>query len=147
MTISIRPLEPGDRERWQQLYAGYGDFYRKPLSDEKADLVFGWLLDPAHESNALVAFDDDRLVAIGHYREFSRPLAGGRGIYLDDLFTDPDARGAGAGTAIIEALKVIAQERGLGLLRWITAADNHTAQHIYDKLATRTQWVTYDLEL
>lgn len=147
MTVSVRALEHGDRERWQQLYAGYGDFYEKPLSDEKADLVFSWLLDPDHESHALVAFDDDRLVGIGHYREFSRPLAGGRGLYLDDLFVEPDARGAGAATAIIEALRLIAIERGLGIVRWITASDNTRAQRIYDRLATRTRWVTYDMEV
>ena len=147
MTVAVRALQAGDRARWQQLYAGYGEFYLKPLDDEKAERVWTWLLDPAHESNALVAVDDDHIIAIAHYREFARPLAGGRGLYLDDLFTDPDHRGSGAATALVDALKVIAVERGLGIVRWITAADNHTAQRVYDKLATRTHWVTYDMEV
>ncbi len=145
---AVRPLRAEDRERWQELYAGYGQFYRQPLSPEKADLVFGWLLDPAHEQNALVAVDDaDRPVAIAHWREFSRPLAGGRGLYLDDLFTAPEARGTGAATALLGALRALAKERGLGLLRWITAEDNVTAQSLYDRFATRTSWVTYDMEV
>jgi hypothetical protein len=32
-------------------------------------------------------------------------------------------------------------------LRWITAADNVTAQKLYDRIATRTSWVTYEREL
>jgi hypothetical protein len=30
-------------------------------------------------------------------------------------------------------------------VRWITAADNATAQRLYDRVATKTAWVTYDL--
>lgn len=147
MTVSVRPLEPGDRARWQQLYAGYGEFYAKPLDDGKADRVWAWLMDPHYEAFGLVAFDDDRFVGIAHFREFARLLADGRGLYLDDLFVDPDARGLGVATTLIEALKAIAAERELGMIRWITASDNHTAQRVYDKLATRTQWVTYDMEV
>ena len=134
MTVTVRPLEVGDRARWQQLYAGYGEFYDKPLDD-------------AHESEAIVAEHEGRVVAIAHFREFARPLSGGRAMYLDDLFTDPGARGLGAATALLGKLKSIARERGLVMVRWITAADNVTAQRIYDELATRTRWVTYDMEV
>jgi len=148
MTVSVRGLLPGDRVAWQRLYAGYGEFYETPLSDDKAELVFGWLLDPSQESFCLVAVDErDQPVALAHYREFSRPLAGGRGLYLDDLFTSEDARGTGAASALIQALKHLATERGIAKIRWITAADNVAAQHLYDQLATRTSWVTYDLEV
>ena len=109
MTVTVRSLEPRDRAAWQELYAGYGDFYETPLSDEKAELVFGWLLEPAQESFCLVAVNEsDRPIALAHYREFSRPLAGGRGLYLDDLFTSAEARGSGAASALITALKDIA---------------------------------------
>ncbi len=31
------------------------------------------------------------------------------------------------------------------MVRWITAADNYTAQRAYDRVASRTTWVTYDM--
>ena len=34
---------------------------------------------------------------------------------------------------------------GLSVVRWITATDNDTAQRVYDKVAEKTEWVTYDL--
>lgn len=146
--ISVRDLEERDRAAWQDLYAGYGEFYAVPLTREKADFVWRGLLDPAYESFALVAVDvDDRPTGLAHYREFARPLAGRTGIYLDDLFTAPDARGNGAASALIARLKELAAERGCDVVRWITASDNATAQHLYDRLATRTAWVTYDLKL
>jgi GNAT superfamily N-acetyltransferase len=143
---AVRPLESRDRDAWQVLYSGYGDFYQTPLSDEKADRVWAWLMDPGYEAFGLVAVDEnDSPVALAHYRQFARLLADGTGIYLDDLFTAPAARGTGAGTALIGRLEQIAHERGAGMVRWITASDNVVGQKLYDRLATRTQWVTYDL--
>jgi ribosomal protein S18 acetylase RimI-like enzyme len=142
----VRDLEQRDRAAWQKLYAGYGDFYKTPLSDGKADRVWAWLMDPGYEAFGLVAVDDDDTpIAIAHFRQFARLLADGIGIYLDDLFTAANARGTGAGTALIVRLEEIARERGAEVVRWITANDNFVGQKLYDRLATRTMWVTYDL--
>ena len=86
----------------------------------------------------------DGIVAIGHYRRFSRPSTGTVGIWLDDLFTTTEARGKGAARALIHRLAEIAGSEGRSVVRWITADDNHRAQALYDKVATRTHWVTYD---
>jgi GNAT superfamily N-acetyltransferase len=143
---TVRELAQKDRVAWQELYAGYGDFYTTPLSQDKADRVWAWLMDPGYEAFGLVAVDEsDTPIAIAHYRQFARLLADGIGIYLDDLFTSPDARGAGAGTALIGRVEDIARERGAGVVRWITANDNFVGQKLYDRLANRTMWVTYDL--
>ena len=143
---TVRELEPRDRAVWQELYAGYGDFYKTPLSNEKADRVWAWLMDPGYEAFGLVAVDEnDSPIAIAHYRQFARLLADGIGIYLDDLFTVSSARGTGGGTALIGRLEDLARERGAEVVRWITANDNFVGQKLYDRLATRTMWVTYDL--
>ena len=39
----------------------------------------------------------------------------------------------------------IAAERGWPVIRWTTGDDNYRARAVYDKLATRTMWVTYDM--
>ena len=144
----VRPLQQKDRETWQDLYAGYGEFYKNPLSDEKANRVWAWLMDPNYEAFGLVAVDEnDKPIALAHYRQFARLLADGIGIYLDDLYTAFDARGTGAGTALIGAVEQIARERGAGVVRWITANDNFVGQKLYDKLGRRTMWVTYDLDV
>ena len=67
--------------------------------------------------------------------------------FLDDLFVDPPARGSGAAHALIEAVEAVARARGWLTVRWITADDNYRARGLYDKLATRTMWVTYDLKV
>ncbi len=144
--VAVRPLRREDRERWGELFAGYARFYEVKPDGERDERVFAWLLDPAHELEALVAVDDaDAPVAFAHVREYADALLGGRALYLDDLYTDPDARGTGAGTALLGAVRALAKERGIGVIRWITADDNATAQSLYDRFAHRTSWVTYEM--
>ncbi|HQE47242.1 MAG TPA: GNAT family N-acetyltransferase, partial [Rhodoglobus sp.] len=83
-----------------------------------------------------------------HYRSHPDTFTGGRDWFLDDLYVDPDARGTGHATALIEHLADLARAAGpAGTLRWITAADNERAQRVYDRIATKTTWVTYEKSL
>ncbi|GAB3606069.1 hypothetical protein GCM10027413_14780 [Conyzicola nivalis] len=59
-------------------------------------------------------------------------------------FYDPSARGTGTATTLIDAVTERARAAGGGTLRWITAADNVTAQRVYDRVADRSTWVTYE---
>lgn len=146
MTVTVRRVEDNEFFSWLDLYAGYGEFYEQPLTDEKALLVWSWITDSDNELEAYFAVDGDGTpIGLAHVREFVRPLDGSRGLYLDDLFVAVDARGDGAGTAILEALRHRAREQGLSIVRWITAKDNETARRVYDRVAEKTKWVTYDL--
>jgi GNAT superfamily N-acetyltransferase len=146
MTVTVRRVEDNEFFTWLDLYAGYGEFYETPLSDEKALLVWSWITDSGNELEAYFAVGDDGVpVGLAHVREFARPLDGSRGLYLDDLFVRPNARGEGAGTAILEALRDRAKQDGLSVVRWTTAKDNQTARRVYDRVASKTAWVTYDL--
>ncbi|GAA4283657.1 GNAT family N-acetyltransferase [Brevibacterium daeguense] len=143
-TVSVRPLEYADEGRWRELFRGYRDFYRLEESEDVVSRVWGWLMDPTHECQGLVAEAEPGIVAIAHFRRFSRPSTGTVGIWLDDLFTDAEDRGRGAARALIQRLTEIAGAEGRSIVRWITAEDNQQAQLLYDKVATRTDWVTYD---
>src|ERR1700712_5776650 len=127
MTLKIRPITDRDFFPWYDLYVAYGNFYETPVEGDRAVLVWSWLIDPAHETEALVAEDDGTLVGVVHIREFARPLAGERGLYIADLFVDPDARNSGGGGALIAEVKKIAASRHLGIVRWITEDSNETA--------------------
>ena len=58
--------------------------------------------------------------------------------YLQDLFVATEARGTGAGRALIEAVAEAARSAGSTRLYWNTAADNATARLLYDRLARQT---------
>ncbi|MEV7602019.1 GNAT family N-acetyltransferase [Kitasatospora sp. NPDC089797] len=138
--------EPGDYPHWRELFRGYCAFYRVPMPEEKAERVWSWLTDPAHELEGLLVRDGDGTpVGLAHFRPFARPLHGTVGGYLDDLFVAPGARGGGAVDELLARLRGIAAERGWSTVRWITADDNHRARSKYDQVATRTMFVTYDM--
>jgi GNAT superfamily N-acetyltransferase len=145
--VVVRPAEPADHEAWERLFHAYRTFYEEDVDQAVVDRVWDWIHDGTSEVNALVAVLDEEVVGFAHHREFATPSAGKRGLYLDDLFTEPGLRGKGVGRALINRLAELARERGLDKVRWITAADNAVAQRLYDDLAERTTWVTYDLRV
>lgn len=148
MSITIRTLADGDFFSWLGLYEGYAAFYGTPLTDEKALRVWTWLNDASHEENAFVAVDENgALTGLAHYREFTRPLESDRALFIDDLFVATEVREQGTGTALINAVRELAAERGFGVVQWITASDNEAAQRLYDTVGTRTPWVTYEIAL
>jgi ribosomal protein S18 acetylase RimI-like enzyme len=148
MPITVRPIESGEFFPWHAVYSGYGEFYETPLHDEKAVLVWSWITDDSNELECLVAVDDDgEVVGLAHFREFARPLAGSRGLYLDDLYVLPEKRQQGIASALIEGVADVGRARGASIVRWITAKDNETARSLYKNVAEKTQWVTYDKAL
>lgn len=146
--VRVVPPSPAHRSDWERLYAGYAAFYGVVQTQAMRDTVWGWLMDPAHELEGLVAEDPSgRAVGLAHFRPYPRPLRGGYGGFLDDLFVDPQCRGARIADALIEAVAAIGRQRGWPVLRWITAGDNLRARRVYDRLAGRTMWITYDMIL
>lgn len=135
------------REAWAALYAQYASFYGVEQTQHMRERVWGWLQDPAHELEGAIVLDGSGVpVGLAHYRAFTRPLAAGTGCYLDDLFVDPAARGSGAAEALIRHVRNVARQRGHSVVRWMTAEDNYRARGLYDRLARRTGWLTYELE-
>jgi len=145
MTLSIRAVSPVDEAAWSALYAGYREFYREPADPAKVQAAWRMLFDPATRLEGLVAVHDGVVVGLANWREFPDQLSVSTGIFLDDLFVSPAARGRGAGKQLLEALARVARDRGIGVVRWITAPDNATARRLYDRAAELAPWVTYDL--
>ncbi|MFE4977475.1 GNAT family N-acetyltransferase [Kitasatospora sp. NPDC056651] len=142
--LTIRPLATADQARWRVLFRQYREFYRLEESEEVVSRVWAWLTDPAHECDALVAEVDGAVVGFAHYRPVPSPYTGTTGIFLDDLFTDPAVRGRGVGRALIQRLRELAAAEGRSFVQWVTAEDNDQAQALYNTVAERTSWVTYE---
>lgn len=70
------------------------------------------------------------------------------GIYLEDLFVDPAARGRGYGKALLAKLAEIAVERGCGRLEWSVLDWNQPAIDFYLSLGARPmdEWTVYRVD-
>ncbi|MER5989336.1 GNAT family N-acetyltransferase [Streptomyces sp. NPDC001787] len=115
-----------------------------PESEEVVSRAWSWLTDPGHECDALVAEVDGSIVGFANHRPIPSPYTGTTGIFLDDLFTDPAARGRGVGRALTQRLRALAAAEGRSFVQWVTAEDNHQAQALHGTVAARTNWVMYE---
>jgi len=147
MAITIHPLTANDRPQWEALFAGYAQFYQVTQTPQMRETVFGWLMDTDHTSNCLLAVDPTgAVIGFAHYRPFVSQLKAVTNCFMDDLFVAPTARGTGAAEALIAAVGDTARDKGWGVVRWITADDNFRGRGVYDKVAERTMWITYDMK-
>ena len=67
--------------------------------------------------------------------------------YLQDLYTDPVARGKGVGRALIENVGADTRTKGASRMYWLTQSENTTARLLYDRLATYSGYIRYDYPL
>jgi len=72
---------------------------------------------------------------------------GRHGIWLEDLYVRPAARGRGAGTALLGGLASRCRDEGLARLEWAVLDWNAPAIAFYDGLgaATKGEWITRKL--
>ena len=150
-TWKVRPVRADEFEPWTRLFRGYAAFYERETSDDHQQQIWSWI----HERSwveALVAVPvDDAGDEVGepqglaHLREWVRPLRGAVFSYLDDLFVEPAFRGQGVVDALFAEINRLALERSWPAVRWTTADDNYRARAVYDQIATRTTWITYDM--
>ena len=70
---------------------------------------------------------------------------GQHGLYLEDLYITPDARGHGAGKALLQRLAQIAIDKNCGRFEWSCLDWNTPSLKFYDSLGAlpQTEWIRY----
>jgi len=145
----IRALTAGDRDAWLPLWRAYLEFYEADLSDEQTALTWHRLLDPQFPLWGALATDGEEGRAIGFVHWLTHPAtwAARTYCYLEDLYVDSGARGAGAGRALIEHVAGHARANGSEKVYWLTHETNSTARALYDRVAASTGFVHYEMGL
>jgi len=146
----IRPAVAADVPTLVTLVRELADFERAPgaaVLDESR--LAGALFAPAPAVFAHVAVDGRTGEVVGFavwFLSFSTWL-GRQGIYLEDLFVRPAARGRGHGRALLAELARIANERDYGRLEWWVLDWNAAAIGFYRSLGAEPmdEWTTYRL--
>jgi GNAT superfamily N-acetyltransferase len=98
-------------------------------------------------AEVLLAYWDEEPVGFAlYFRNFSTFL-GQPGIYLEDLFVEPEHRGRGIGKALLTRLAKIAVERGYGRLEWAVLDWNTPSIEFYRRLGAvpLDAWTGYRL--
>ena len=141
----VSKLTLADRAAWQRLFGAYLEFYETALEEAAYDRVWeAFQLDEMmHARGARL---DGQLVGIVHFLEHASTTAADV-CYLQDLFTDPDARGRGVARALIGAVVQEARDRGCSRVYWVTHESNAVARSLYDDVALNSGFLRYQIAL
>jgi len=146
----IRMAEPGDWPAWAVLWRGYCDFYGASVGDDVTAETWRRCLDTAFPALRCLVAESRAEARRGQVVGFATLLEhpGTWSIapvgYLEDLFVDPAARRQGVADALMRACAEFGRQAGWTKLYWRTDRANATAQALYDRLGTRTNWLVYD---
>jgi len=144
----IRDLQSDDKEAWLALWLGYLRFYETELAPEVTENTWARLLASDGGIEGFAALDEvGTMIGFVHYLLHPGTWGADPICYLEDLYVSENVRGGGTGRALIEALADKGRRKKWQTIYWQTAAGNRQAQALYDRLATRTDWVRYELDL
>jgi len=105
------------------------------------------LFGPRPFAEVVLAEDDGVPVGFALFFHTFSTFLGQPGIYLEDLFVVPAARGRGVGRALLAHLSRVAIERGCGRVEWAVLDWNAPAIRFYDSLGAQpnSEWTVYRL--
>ncbi|MBV8594086.1 MAG: GNAT family N-acetyltransferase [Caulobacteraceae bacterium] len=135
MTIAVRPATPDDAPlvlafiRELAEYEHLADRVKITLADVRAILF-----DPAPRAFCDVALAGDEAVGFALWFYSVSTFEGRHGIYLEDLYVRPHARGKGAGLALLKELASRCRRERLGRLEWSVLDWNEPAIRFYDRI-------------
>jgi GNAT superfamily N-acetyltransferase len=105
------------------------------------------LFQEPRAAEVLIAYDDEAPAGFAlFFHNYSTFLAQ-RGLFLEDLFVIPEARGKGVGYALLSALADVAIARECGRMEWSVLQWNRLAIDFYLRIGAvpLDDWATYRL--
>ena len=145
MSVKIRPVQPQEKARWEELFRAYGKFYKVEVTPQAVAAVWTWIHDAEEPFWCDVAEDDGKLVGMTQYQMMHRSLGGSMVVYLSDLYVDPELRGGGVGRALIEHVMAFAKTKGAPSVRWLTQDFNYKGRMLYDSFAPKSDFILYNV--
>jgi GNAT superfamily N-acetyltransferase len=138
MAIQIREAAAGDIDRIIGFIRALAD-YEKLAHDVRTDraVLAGHLFGARPMAEVLIAEHDGDAVGFALFFHNFSTFEGKPGIYLEDLFVQPEARGLGAGKALLARLAWLAVERGCARLEWSVLDWNEPSIRFYRGLGAR----------
>ena len=148
MTIRVRVALPGDVPTILRFVRELAD-YERDLASVKAtpELLDAALFGAVPSAECVIAEANGTAIGFAlFFRNFSTWTAK-PGLYLEDLYVTPEARGTGAGKALLARLAAIAVERGWARFEWSVLDWNTPALGFYKSLGAipQDEWTVHRL--
>jgi GNAT superfamily N-acetyltransferase len=128
----IRKAKKKDLDQIADLFDRYRVFYQQQTDIKRAKAFLKKRME-RKESVILVAEEEKTLIGFTQLFPIFTSVGMKRTWLLNDLFVKNEARNKGTATALLNAAKKFAKEKNSKWLLLQTAADNFTAQNVYEK--------------
>lgn len=134
--FTLRAAEPRDLDAIVGLIGELAEFEKLThLLQVTPEKLRPHLFGPRPVAEALVAERaGGRIVAFALFFTNFSTFLGQPGLYLEDLYVQPDQRGAGIGEALLRRLGRMAIERGCGRFEWSVMDWNANAIRFYERM-------------
>lgn len=148
--MTVRPATPDDLADIARLVRALAAYERDPESAVATPDHFARALFPEDTPPAAfchVAESDGRVVGLALWFLSFSTWTGTHGIWLEDLFVEPEHRGRGLGLGLLRTLAGICVERGYQRLEWTVLDWNEPALGFYRRLGAVAldDWTTHRL--
>ena len=138
MTLSIRPATRADLPLIGELIRALGEYEKLAHEVRFDEAVMGEKLFGARPyAEVLIGEIDGAAQGFALFFHNFSTFEGKPGIYLEDLFVRPAARGSGLGKALLSRLAALAVERDCARLEWSVLDWNEPAIGFYQNLGAR----------
>lgn len=144
MTIAIRSAQPGEAPLILGFIRELADYERLLPEVRATEADIGALLfSPNPRAFCDIALLDGEPIGFALWFYNLSTFLGRHGVYLEDLYVRPQARGHGAGKALLARLARRCVDEGLGRMDWAVLDWNASAQEFYDSLGATSQseWI------
>lgn len=136
--FDIRPVREQDIPQLLGLIHELAEFeHLTHLYENTPQRMHAALFGPQPAAEALLVWRGADPVAFALYFSNFSTFLGKPGLYLEDIYVQPAARGAGIGRALLEHIARIAVRRDCGRFEWAVLDWNTGAQQFYEKLGAR----------
>lgn len=116
--VHIRPAGPEDVALILRFVRELAAYEREPDAVEATEAMLHDALFERRFAESVIAELDGEPVGFALYFHNFSTWLGKPGIYLEDLYVTPQARGTGAGKALLSHVAGVAYDRGCGRFEW-----------------------------
>lgn len=149
MTVTTRRAQPSDVPLIGALIRELAEYERDPGAAQASDRdLHAALFGERPVAECLIGEVDGEAQGMALFFTNFSTWTGRPGIYLEDLFVRPGARGRGLGKALLAAVAQLAVERGCRRVEWSVIDWNEPAIGFYRALGARPmdQWTVWRVD-
>lgn len=148
MSLVIREAVPADADiilRFIRELAIYENAEHEV--EATVETITSSLFGPGSVTSGLICERDGLPIGFAVWFQNYSTWQAKNGLYLEDLYVTPEARGSGAGKALLRHLANIAVEKGCGRFEWSVLDWNEPAIRVYQAIGAEpmSEWTRYRL--